>query len=158
MEIMGFFKMAVAADPSNADAHHSLGLVYLQLRLYDLALKHFRNTIEAAPDYGEAYYYQALASIRGRRPKTLSLGEARAIEDLVSTAITLDAGPAKYYFLLAIIREDYYRSNGLRPPPPSVDELLTTAQEGRYDRWEIERLLCSIVLPDPKLIESLRRT
>jgi len=157
MDLMGFFKMAAAADPGNAEAHHSLGLVYLQLHLYDLASKHFHTSIEVAPDAADSYYYKALASIRGRRPKLLSLGEARDIEALVATAITLDAKPAKYYFLLAILREDYYKSNGLRPPPPSVDELLATAKQGQSDRWETERLLSSLTLPDQPLLRRLRQ-
>jgi len=151
------YKTAMATEGGDAEAHYILGLCYLQLRLYDLAIRHFRSVIDLDPALADGYYYLALASIRGRRPKTLMLQEARAVESNVSAAIELDPEPAKYYYLLAIVRQDYYRSNGLRPPSDSPETLLGLAESKEPETWEIERLLASLPLNDTALLSRIRR-
>ena len=108
------------------------------------------------PEYPDAYYYYGLSLIRGRRPKLLSLSEVKRIEDYLKTAVQLDARPAKYYYLAAILKYDYYLSNGLLCNP-SPDELFLMAEDKDQDAWEIERLLHSVPVRDPDLISKVRR-
>lgn len=152
------YKRALVLNDMDGDAHHALGLLYLQLRLYDLALRHFKRSIDLDPSNADAYYYLALAAIRGRRPKCLLSHEVRAIEAHVNTALQLDGRQAKYYYLLAVMRSDYYASNGLSCPSPSFSQLLSEAQGKDYDAWEVERLLQSLSLRDEELISRIRRT
>jgi len=151
------FKASVAAGTEDGDTHLSLGLLYLQLRLHDLAVRHFKRAIELDPGVADGYYYLALASIRGRRPKTLTLQEARAVESYVSTALQLDEQQAKYYYLLAAVRQDYYVANGLSSPSPSARTLLDQAGDKDHDVWEVERLLASLTLSDTTLLSRIRR-
>jgi len=150
------YKAAVAADADDGDAHLGLGLVYLQLGMHELAIRHFRSAIDLCPEMADAYFYCALGLIRGRRPKTLAMQEVRAIEAHLTTARQLDPQQAKYDYLLAIIRYDYYLCNGLSSPPPTWQDLLLTARGKEHDAWEVERLLRAVTLRDPRLVAAIR--
>jgi tetratricopeptide (TPR) repeat protein len=150
------YKATVAAGAEDGETHLSLGLLYLQLRLYDLAIRHCRRAIDLDPGNSEAQYYLALTSIRGRRPKALTLQEVRAVDAYVSAAVELDDRPAKYYYLLGIVRYDYYTANGLSSPIPSGLSLLDTGRGKEQDDWEVERLLSSITIHDTALLARIR--
>lgn len=151
------YKASIAAGEEDADAHLSLGLLYLQLRLYDLTVRSFKRAIDLDPGMADAYYYLALASIRGRRPKTLTLQEARAVEQYASAALELDDRQAKYYYLLAAVKQDYYVANGLSAPPPVPAALFDMARDKDHDSWEVERLLAALPLNDTALLSRIRR-
>lgn len=151
------YKAAIATGAEDADAHLGLGLLYLQLRLYDTALRHFKRVVDIDPALSDGYYYLALASIRGRRPKTLTLQEVRAVESNICTALELDERQAKYYYLLAAVRQDYYAANGLVSPSPSAVILLDLATDKDHDAWEVERLLAALTLNDTLLLSRIRR-
>jgi len=158
-EIQGLlqqYKAEVALNAADGDSHFNLGLVYLQLKLHDLALRHFQRTIDLSPEHADAYYYLGLTLVRGRRPKTLSFAEVKEIERHVETACQLDDRPAKYYLLLGIVKQDYYTSNGLSAPPPSSAELFELARAKRTDAWEAERLLTAVTLRDERLVSLIR--
>ena len=154
---MNHYKTAISANATDEDAYYAIGLCYLQLGLYDLAIKNFQKAIEFMPAHADAYYYLGLSMIRGRRPKTLSLSEVRFIEKNVNTAIQLNSGTAKYYYLAAILTVDYYLANGLTVPGPPLQLLLELAERADHDPWEVERLLHSILLRDSQLISRIRR-
>lgn len=151
------YKVALANGAGDGGAHFGLGLLYFQIGLYDLALKHFRHTVDLEPDYADGYYHVALALLRGRRPKTLMIQEIRAIESQVGAALQLDPRPAKYYLLLAAIRYDYYAANGLTSPSPSYRELLGMVGDKEYDAFEVQRLLDSMILRDEAFVSQIRR-
>jgi len=154
---LNLYKGMVKAAPEDGDSQFALGLCYLHLRLFDLAIRHFGRAVELMPESSDVYYYYALAMIRGRRPKTLSLNEVRQIEAYVSSAMQLDGTRAKYNYLAAILKYDYYLANGLRVPDPSAEELLTEASTKDHEGDEVERLLDSVVLRDEALVSAIRR-
>jgi tetratricopeptide (TPR) repeat protein len=151
------YKSTIVKSPDVGEANYGLALCYLQLGLHDLATKNFKRTLELMPEYADAYYYYGISLVRGRRPKLLSLSEVRLIEQYVETALQLDDRPAKYYYLSAILKFEYYLSNGLICRPPSPDELFFAAEDKEYDPWEVERLLYLIPVRDPELISKIRR-
>jgi tetratricopeptide (TPR) repeat protein len=150
------YKASIAAGSEDGETHLSLGLLYLQLRLCDLAVRHCKRALDLDPGNADGHYYLALASIRGRRPKTLTLQEVRAVEAHLSAALELDERPAKYYCLLAVIKHDYYVTNGLSCRP-SPQELLLEARGKEYDEWEAERLLYSVNIQEEWLVAEIRR-
>jgi CHAT domain-containing protein len=150
------YKVAAAKNPGDGESQYAVGLCYLQLGLHELAIKNFTRALELMPDYPDAYYYYGLSLIRGRRPKLLSLPEVKRIEEYLTTALQLDARPAKYYYFAAILKYDYYLSNGLLCDP-SPDELFLMAEDKDQDAWEIERLLHAVPVRDPDLISKVRR-
>ena len=150
------YRNAVTTNSVDGEAHYGLALCYLQLQLYDFAIKNFKRALELMPEYADAYYYYAVSLIRGRRPKLLSLPEVKRIEEYLQTALQLDGRPAKYYYLAAILKYDYYLSNGLLCNP-SPDELFLAAEDQDHDAWEVERLMHAVPLRDPELIARVRR-
>jgi len=150
------YRNAVATNSADGEACYGLALCYLQLQLFDLAIKNFKRALELMPEYADAYYYYGVSLIRGRRPKLLSLPEVKRIEEYVQTALQLDSRPAKYYYLAAILKYDYYLSNGLLCNA-SPDELFLAAEDKEHDAWEVERLLHAVPLRDPDLISRVRR-
>ncbi|HOV89408.1 MAG TPA: tetratricopeptide repeat protein [Syntrophorhabdaceae bacterium] len=131
-------------DPHNIEGLLGLGLCYLQMGTYPLAQKCFEQIIEASPDVSGAYYYYALASIKGRRIMTLSLNEARQLETYLNTAIQIDGEIPQYKLLLAMLKRDYYETNGMKVPPPSATELLFDIEGQQINKNEIEHLRASV--------------
>ncbi len=154
---LNLYKGMVKAVPEDGESQFALGLCYLHLRLFDLAVRHFGRAVELMPESSDVYYYYALALIRGRRPKTLSLNEVRQIEEYVNSAMQLDGTKSKYNYLAAILKYDYYLANGLRVPDPSAEELLKEASTKDYEGDEVERLLDSVILRDGALVSAIRR-
>lgn len=151
------YKSSLAVGLEDAETHLSLGILYLQLRLYDLAVRHCKRAVDLDPGDPECHYYLSLAAIRGRRPKTLTLQEVRAVDAHLVTALGLNERQAKYYYLLAVVRHEYYIENGLTSPTPSGLALLDLARDKERDEWEIERLLASLPLNDVALLSKIRQ-
>lgn len=151
------YKELVKAAPDDPEGHLALGLCYLQLKLYDLANKILAQAIEVAPDLADPYYYYGLTLIKGRRPKTLSLNEVRKIEEYLNTAMQLDPTRAKFNYLAAILKYDYYALNGIRHQPPSWEALLVEARSKEHEPDETERLLESVLLRDEEFTRLIRR-
>ncbi len=156
-KLMQCYKDMITTNPEDGGAHYALALCYLHLKLYKLAIEHFKRTVELLPNNSDAYYYLGLSLISGRRPMTLSLKEVRCIEEYLRTAMQLNDRSAKYYYLAAILKYDYYLANGLSSPPPSPPELISIAYRKDHDPGEVERLLQAITLRDEVLISSIRR-
>ena len=142
------FKDLQKANPDDGDANFALGLCYLQLKLFPLAIKCLERSVELMPDVPDVYYYLAIAYLKGRRPRMLTLGEIRRIEELVNTATQLDDTRAKYDILSAMLKFDYYRVNGLRIPPPTDDDLLEQAKQKPADAGEINLLIQYVPIKD----------
>ncbi|MEZ5148087.1 MAG: hypothetical protein R2759_13745 [Bacteroidales bacterium] len=121
--MQNYFKAQVRENPTDGEALFALGMFYLNLKLYDLAIKNFESAITQLPDEADVYYYYALSLIQGKRPKSLSLPSVRKIEEYLNTAIQLD-DKAKYYYLAAIINYDFYAANGMKIPSQIIIHLL----------------------------------
>jgi tetratricopeptide (TPR) repeat protein len=141
-----------------AETHLGLGAIYLQLGLHDLAVQHFRRTIDLDPALPDSYYLLALAGIRGRSLKQLTLQDVRAIESYLNTAMQLDDTRAQYYYLLALLKEGYYVANGLRFPSPSPAELWVKARSRIADPGGIERMLRALPHMDPAVAARVQIT
>jgi tetratricopeptide (TPR) repeat protein len=131
-------------DPNNTEGLLGLGLCHLQMGTYPLAVKYFERIIEAAPDVSQAYYYFALANIGGRRLRTLTLNEARRLETFLNTASQLDMGKPQYKLLLAMLKRDYYETNGLKVSTPIARQLLDDIEGQQIARSEIEHLKATV--------------
>jgi tetratricopeptide (TPR) repeat protein len=155
--LLEHYKSVTAKNPTDGEARYGLALCYLQLGLHDLSCKNFKRTMELMPEYSDVYYYYGLALMRGRRPKILMLNEVRLIEQYLETAMQLDDQQAKYYYLAAMLKFDYYVANGLCVRGPSPGELLGMAEEREYDPWEVARLVQLVPLRDEGLIARICR-
>lgn len=152
---INYYKELLKKDPDNGEISCAIGICYLDLGLYDLAIKYFSKTIEQLPEYADAYYYYALALFKGRRPKVLTLFEIREIESYLKAAIQIDNTKSKYFFLLAIIKYDFYIKNGLKVNPPTFEELIREIKSKCYDEGEIKKILKHVPISDKELIDIL---
>jgi tetratricopeptide (TPR) repeat protein len=108
---------------------------------YQFAQKYFDKILDASPDMSQAFYYSALSNIGGRRVMSLPLNEIRRIETFVDTAIQLDEDVPHYKLLLAMIRRDYYETNGMKIPSPNADALLAEIYGASVEKNEMNRLM-----------------
>lgn len=150
------YKNLTKADPESGEAFFALGICYLQLKLFPLATKNFEKAIDLLPEYSDAYYYYSLSLLKGRRPKTLTLKEARRIEEYLNTAAQLNDTKAKYDYFHAILKNDFYQGNGLRTEPPDYEELIFRAKAKEQETEEIDRLLDLLIIRDQHLISVIR--
>ena len=65
-KIANYFKAQVKDNPTDGEALFALGMFYLNLKLYDLAIKNFESAITQLPDEADVYYYYALSLIQGK--------------------------------------------------------------------------------------------
>ncbi|MCB0539326.1 MAG: hypothetical protein KDE33_17560 [Bacteroidetes bacterium] len=154
-KIANYFKAQVRENPTDGEALFALGMFYLNLKLYDLAIKNFESAITQLPDEADVYYYYALSLIQGKRPKSLSLPSVRKIEEYLNTAIQLD-DKAKYYYLAAIINYDFYAANGMKIPQPDYNSLISEAQTSEKEPEEIDVLLKNVIIRDENLISIIK--
>jgi tetratricopeptide (TPR) repeat protein len=154
-KITNYFKAKVKEDPTDGESLFALGMFYLNLKLYDLAIKNFESAITYIPNEADAYYYYALSLIRGKRPKSMNLKDIRKIEEYLNTAIQLD-DKANYYYLAAIINYDYYAGNGMRIPKPDYNELLSEADTAEKDKTEVDVLIGNVIIRDEQLLQIIQ--
>lgn len=150
-EIIDFYKYNLNKGQLDDEIYFNLGLCYLYLKLYDLAIKNLEKALEIAPDNADYHYYVALAYIKGRRPYTLMPNDIRSVERFINSAIELDSKQGKYDLLSLIIKYDYYQLNGLTVPRPNIQELINSLNNKILDTNEIQRLKESIPITDSKL-------
>jgi len=135
-------------DPEDRDALLSMGLCYLRLGIYESSEKFFVRLIDAHPEEAAGYYYKAIGSMRGKRPRISNLNTIRAAEQLLLTAMTLEPENGRHDIILAAMRHDYYVVNGLRVPEPSPRELLRGAEGKHLDGNEISQGLTLMSIPE----------
>jgi tetratricopeptide (TPR) repeat protein len=150
------YESQVRTFPEKAQYHVALGLSYLDRGLYDLAFASLERALGKTSKDASVLYYLALARIAGRRPRTLKLAAVQEIERLLAAATLSDRAPAHYKLLLAIVKFDYYACNGLRIPPPSVDQLLRESMQGEVSSREIRSMLHHVPISDSPILAAIR--
>lgn len=91
-----------------------------------------------------AYFYLALALLRGSRPRQLKREQVSEIDRVLTAAVSSDQQDSLFHWFRALIREDYYHGNRLICPPPSVDQVVRAALAGHADRRELGMLLDAV--------------
>jgi len=151
------YKKSLEGNPDSGELNCAMGICYLDLGLYDVASKYFAKAIEQIPDYSDAYYYYALALLKGKRPKVLTLTEIKKVEDYLNAAIQIDDSKSRYYYLWALLKHDYFIKNGLRVSPPTFEELIGEANSKPYDKSDIEKMLQRVPINDQYLLDIVRK-
>jgi len=119
----------------NKEAFMALGLCHLNNRSFERAIESFNKVIDVYPDYADAYFYCALAQLKGKRPYLQTLSNVKNILQLLDTAIEYDS-KGRYYYLLSFIQCDFYEKKRLRSGRNS-EELKRMAFELEIDDVEI---------------------
>lgn len=146
------YSQTLKSKPEDRDALLAIGICYLKLGLYDLSDRYLHQLVDAHPADPAGYYYSAISTLKGKRPRIVSLPTIRDSEKLVSTALELDPANGRYEILLAVLRYDYYVLNGMRVPEPTPQELLNSANTKHVDRLEAEQILALLKLTDEQMM------
>ncbi|MCT7634745.1 tetratricopeptide repeat protein [Aliarcobacter butzleri] len=130
------YKEIITKEPDNTEGLMGLGLCYLQMGNYQLSKKCFEQLIESSPFLSQPYYYFVLSSVKGRRLRTISMSEAKQFDTYVNSAIQIDDLP-HYWLFLAMLKGDYFISNGLKTAEPSIKDILNKVSQSEISRNEI---------------------
>lgn len=104
------------------------GIKLLEANAYQEAINAFRATIETGHASSDAYYYLAIALLKGKRPKLLNRSEVEKIDQLLNAATAMGDSDGTVLWFRALVRDDYFNGNGITNyPPPSVNDIITTA-------------------------------
>jgi len=150
-----FYKEKLKENPEDAQSLYSVGLFYLNLKLYDQAIENFRDAIKQMPENPDLLYYYALALLKGQKPRKLQINEVKKIEEYLYSAIQLD-DKSKYYYYAALIRKDFYENNFLKYQGMGFKDLMTQAKMADYEPDDIHILLENCPVNDPSLITQIK--
>lgn len=142
-----------------AESSLEMGLECLVHQRYDAAVEAFNQSMATNPQDAAAPYYLALARIQGRRPRSLRADIVKQVEaDLWKVGHLLRGQePAHFWFFQALIKHDFYRMNGLRIKPPTVEELLADAEIAPADATELQRLLDHVPTPSNPVRQAIEK-
>lgn len=121
---------------------------HLHMRHYEEALKSLEAVLEADDGIAAAYYYHALALLKGKRPKLAGKSTAGRMDRNLYAATMLDPQQAHYYYLWALLKYDFYLVNGFSVQPPAVNELLDVAGRLTVEPAKCRELLSHTNAPD----------
>ncbi len=138
------FSQALRDNPNDCESLLSLSLCYLHLKMHDLAQSFLERFRSLKPEDPSASFYLSLCIFKGRRPFKSSSSIIQLAEKLLTTCTLLDPTDGKYYFVLGIIKQDYYLRNGLRCSGDSPSILREEANK-RYTDWEEVKSALSIL-------------
>jgi len=150
------YKQLLKDFPDDGELCSAMGICYLSLELYDLAIRSLAKTVQEVPDNADSYYHYALALLRGKRPKLLTLAEIREVERYLNAAIKIDDTKSKYYYLWALVKHDFYRCNGLTIKAPTIEELIDEARSKSDDHAETAKMLERIEIGDQDLMNLVK--
>lgn len=148
------YKELLEKNATDPGALLGMGLCYLSMKSDALAKTYFKKAIDHHPDVAPPYYYFALTLVNGRRIATINLNEARQLENYLSLALSIDPDASHAKLLLAMVKRDYYETNGMRVGPPTADTLLGELTDKIIVRSEIDRLLTSAKVANPEVYTS----
>lgn len=134
------YTSTLKSNPDDKDALLAMSICYLKLSLFDEADRFLYRLIDAHPCEPAGYYYRAITTLKGKRPRIVTLSTIREAERLIETALELDPSNGRYEVLLAAMRHDYYVLNGMRIPTPEPEELIKSAMAKFVDSLEAQQI------------------
>src|SRR6185295_309168 len=116
-------------------------ITQIEAHAYESAIDILTQAVRLAPLAGETNYYLALASLKGKRPRSLFLSEADAISRYLEKACASARPQAHYFYLWAVVKFDFYRANGLQPGRPNDEECVEAALDYPFDQSAFEQMI-----------------
>lgn len=109
-------------DPEISQLNFSAASCFLKLKLYDKAIESFEKAIADNFDYADAYFYAAIALLRGKRPFVIPHNDIKKVIEYLNAA-TMVEPKGIYYYLLSYVKKDFYEKKFLKISPNSQEEL-----------------------------------
>ena len=79
---------------------------------YDEAIELLSRALVGLPGDPDVHYVLAIALLRGKRPKSLSLRDARAIGRHLAAAETVNSSAGHFFLLHGWLQWDFFAANG----------------------------------------------
>lgn len=150
-----YFNETPARLTAPALAKHGVDL--LKSGMFDEAADRFREALATDSSLQDAYFYLALAILKGRRPRNIPFEAAREIDSLLSRSAGLRVEPAHVYLWMCI-KYDFYVVNGLNVPPPSINELAAKLRASPgIALSQLKWLIDMLKLPDDHVMVGIWR-
>lgn len=147
------FEIPLEPDPTVLLNH---GIKLLEAKSYHQAIDTFKAVIQIDGSTSEAYYYLALALLKGRRPKVLKRSEVEEIDQLLNTATATGDSDGTVQWFRVLVRDDYYNGNGItKYPPPLVIDIIKTALSCKVNLARLVSLLAKLPMSDNQLYVTL---
>lgn len=144
---------AARVTPGSGETAMGLGLTCLYLKRFPEAIEKLAAAVRLLPASGKAHLYLALALLSGRKPRTLTLTEARRILQTLETAASLEPREGLADLLAGVVKQEHFRMHGLRVPPPDLDHHRREVARKRIDRDELAAVRALLVLHDPSVLD-----
>lgn len=142
------YKKAMIRNPDNKDLNMSIAYCYLKLKLYDKAIESFEKVLEGNFEDSEAYYYAAIALLKGKKAFLASREIINKVVEYITVANTIEPRGIYYYFL-GYVKLDYFERKFLKNSPSSRQCKSKAINLGlsEYDVCELYELL-GVVRPE----------
>ncbi len=141
---------AAKESGGSAELELSAAFCYLKLGLYDQALASFEKAIAGDLDNSEAYFYAAVATLRGKRPFSTPMAEIkRALAYLESAKMIEPKG--LYYYLEAYIKYDFH-SRKFLIVKPDYKLTLAEAKKATYSSHDVSELFDLLGTERPSIL------
>jgi tetratricopeptide (TPR) repeat protein len=128
----------VSEDTNNVEVTLSLGLCFLKLKQYDKAIKYLEKSIELDPNNSEAYFYSAIANLKGLKPFVHLRNVIDKVEEHINSALLVEE-KGIYLIFLAYIKYDYF-SRKFFNTTPDYQTAIELAQIKGTEELEIYNL------------------
>lgn len=137
--------ISMTGEKANSSLYFSQGVCFLKLKFYDKAIESFEKAISADFSNEEAYFYCAVATLKGKKPFVLSRAEIEKTESFLENAATFkDCGIYRYF--QAYVRHDYYFRKYFNVFP-DYSEFLYKAKTLGVSEKDIENLFKLLGVP-----------
>lgn len=133
-----FINQAPAMPGANELLQH--GVKMIRAGAYDESIPPLNQSLLATPS-SDANYYLALATLRGKRPRTLTYSQAKTIEEKLQAACRLNPHKAHYWYFLALVKYDFFLENGFLDDSDEIDDILFTGDACLLERAFVIELL-----------------
>lgn len=119
-------------------------LEFLRMEDYQASIDLLQKLLSSAPLNSDYHYYLALVMLQGRHPKSLRLTEADVINKHLEKACKSGTPKAHYFYLWAFVKANFYLANGFRIPEPSIQDILSVAEQYYVDNDSLNVMLKNI--------------
>lgn len=142
------YRKAMTGHPDDDELNMSIAFCYLKLKLYDKAIPCFEKSLEENFDNSEAYFYAAIALLKGQKAFMTPRPVIDKIEEYLNAAIMIEPKGIYFYFL-AYIKYDHHHRKFYKTTP-NYEELLAQANANGYSETDVQNLfdLLGVSRPD----------
>ena len=147
------YEKVLDENPQDPIINKALGLCYLARGNYDRVKRALEYAIDSNPDDADAYYFAAIAMLKGKKAFLASRTDIDKIVEYAQTAAQIGSDQdlpqtGTYYYFLSYVTFDYFKRKHLSIYP-SYDEYLAQAGALGVTQADADELHSILKTPRP---------